>query len=65
LQELSSKAFAAVIFQVDVFWIVTPCNVVVGYQRFRSLCLPNLLVWPLKCWYPTTTLNGVTTQKAT
>jgi len=21
---------------VDVFWIVTPCNVVVGYQRFEG-----------------------------
>jgi len=23
-----------VIFQVDVFWVVTPCSVVIGYQRF-------------------------------
>jgi hypothetical protein len=23
--------------QVDVFWDVTPCNVVVGYQRFGDL----------------------------
>jgi hypothetical protein len=22
--------------QVEVFWVVIPCSVVVGYQRFRS-----------------------------
>jgi len=25
-------------FQVQVFWVVTPCNVVVGYQLFRDPC---------------------------
>jgi hypothetical protein len=25
-----------VIFQVDVFWVVMPYNVVVGYQHFRG-----------------------------
>jgi len=26
--------------QVEVFWVVTPCSVVVGYQRFGGLsCL--------------------------
>jgi hypothetical protein len=34
----------------SVLWVVTSCSVVVGYQRFRGPC-------------PTTTLNGVTTQK--
>jgi hypothetical protein len=24
----------AVMFQVDVFWVVTPCIAAVGYQRF-------------------------------
>jgi hypothetical protein len=38
------------IFPVDVFWIVTPCNVVVGHQLWKR-------------WYPTATLHGVTTQK--
>jgi hypothetical protein len=29
-----------VIFQFEVFWVVTPCSVMVGYQRFRGLgCL--------------------------
>jgi len=25
-------------FQVEIFWVVTPCSVVVGYQSFRGLC---------------------------
>jgi hypothetical protein len=25
-------------FEVEVFWVVTPCIVVVGYQRFGSPC---------------------------
>jgi hypothetical protein len=33
----------AVIFQVAVFWVVTPCNaVVVGYHRFRGPCCLHL-----------------------
>jgi hypothetical protein len=28
--------FTAVKIQVDVFWVLTPCSVVVGYQRFRD-----------------------------
>jgi len=39
------------IFQVEVFWVVT-CTVVEGYQSFG---IPR--------WYPTTKLHGVTTQK--
>jgi len=34
----SFEAFAAVMFHVEVFWIVTPCSIVVGYQRFRGPC---------------------------
>jgi hypothetical protein len=26
------------IFEIDVFWVVTPCGVVVGYQTFRGPC---------------------------
>jgi hypothetical protein len=51
-------------FIVEVFWIVTPCSVVVGYQNFRGQSSPRR--WrqhvPPKRWYPTTTLHGVTTQ---
>jgi hypothetical protein len=32
----SFQDFAAVKFQVDVFWIVMACSVVVGYQHFRG-----------------------------
>jgi hypothetical protein len=30
----SFEAFTAVMIEVDVFWGVTPCSAVVGYQRF-------------------------------
>jgi hypothetical protein len=28
------EVFTAVEFQIDVFWVLTPCGVMVGYQRF-------------------------------
>jgi hypothetical protein len=32
-----------IIVQVEIFWIVMPCNIVVGYQCFRDQsCLPSL-----------------------
>jgi len=34
---------------IEFFWVVIPCNVVVGYKH----------------WYPTTTLHGVAIQKNT
>jgi len=34
----SFEAFTTVMFQVDVFWIVTPCSFVTGHQRFRVPC---------------------------
>jgi len=30
------EAFTAVNIQVEVFWVVTLCSVVVWYQRFRG-----------------------------
>jgi hypothetical protein len=33
----SFEAFTAVMFQV-VFWVVTSCSFVEGYQRFRCSC---------------------------
>jgi len=30
------EAFTAVKIHVEVFWILTPCSVVIGYQRFRG-----------------------------
>jgi hypothetical protein len=51
----------AVVFQVEVFCVVTPCSVVVGYQHFRGLCCLHLQgevkMEAVKCWY-TTTLNS-------
>jgi len=62
--------FTAVMFQVEVFWIVMPCGVMVRYQHFRSMLPPSSSCrwrWhgPLKHWYPTTTLHSITTQKMT
>jgi hypothetical protein len=34
MRNAKSEVFTAVKIQVDVFWFVTPCSVVVGYQRF-------------------------------
>jgi hypothetical protein len=36
------EAFTAVIFQVEVFRVVTPCRILVAYHRFRSLCCLHL-----------------------
>jgi hypothetical protein len=36
------KALTAVMFQVGVFWFVTPYIVVVRYQRFRGPCCLHL-----------------------
>jgi hypothetical protein len=30
------EAFTAMKIQVEVFWVVTSCSVMVGYQRFRA-----------------------------
>jgi len=35
---MSFEAFKAVKIQVDVFSVVTPSSVVVGYQRFVGPC---------------------------
>jgi len=42
LPDASFETFTAVIFQVEVFWAVAPCSVVVGYQRFRGPCCLHL-----------------------
>jgi hypothetical protein len=39
---LSFEVFTAVMFQVDVFWVMTLCSVVVGYQRFGGPCCLHL-----------------------
>jgi hypothetical protein len=35
---INFETSTVVIFQDEVFWVVTPCRVVVGYQRFRGSC---------------------------
>jgi hypothetical protein len=49
--------------QVEVFWIVTPCTVAVGYQGFGGPYWRRKDQGPPKRWYLTVTLHGVTTQK--
>jgi hypothetical protein len=53
----------AVMFQAEVFWVMTTCSVVVGYQCFRGPCCLHFQHGPLKRLYLTTTLKDVTTQK--
>jgi hypothetical protein len=38
----SFEDFTAVIFQVEVYWGVTLCNVVVGCKRFEGPCCVHL-----------------------
>jgi hypothetical protein len=67
----SFEAFTAVKIQVQVFWVVTLCCVVVGYQRFRgSCCLQLHFILKMEATYSSETLvsynttqHGVTTQK--
>jgi hypothetical protein len=34
--------YQLLLFQVKVFWVMTPCNVVAGYQRFGGTCYLHL-----------------------
>jgi len=40
------EAFKAVKIQVEVFRVVTPCGVVIGYQRFKRPRRPRLEINP-------------------
>jgi len=44
LQSTRFEVFTAVKIQVEVFWVVTPCSVAVGHQRFGGggLCSLHL-----------------------
>jgi hypothetical protein len=42
LHEFWCKIFTAVKIQVDVIWVVTPCSVMVHYQRFGGPCCLHL-----------------------
>jgi len=41
-KDASFEAFAAVMFQVEVFWVVTSGGAVVGYQCLRGPCCLHL-----------------------
>jgi hypothetical protein len=56
--DASLEAFTAM-FPFEVFWVVTPRNFAVGYQRFGGPCCLHFQ----ERWYPTATLHDVTTQK--
>jgi len=55
--------------QVKVFWVMTPCSVHGRVPTFQRTLLPPSSGWrwrhygPLKLWYLTTALHGITTQK--
>jgi hypothetical protein len=64
------KALTAVSTKMAVFWVVTLCSLVEVYQYFSgSCCLHRQGTWwwrqqvSLKCWWTSTRLHGVTTQK--
>jgi hypothetical protein len=47
-------SFTSIMFQVEVFWVVTPCNVVLSYQRFRDSCCFHLHLKIEATWTPET-----------
>jgi hypothetical protein len=51
------EIFTELKIQVLAFWIMAHFCVTIGYQRFQHR--------PVKCWYPTASLHGVTAQKVT
>jgi len=55
---MNFEASTVVMFQVKIFWVVMPRNIMVGYQHFGG---PQCL--QLEHLYPTMTLHSVTTQK--
>jgi len=61
------EAFTAVIFQVEIFWFVTPCTVEIGYQLFGGPCCLYLQseksIGSKKRWCPPKSLHVVITQK--
>jgi len=39
------EVYTAVTIQVETFWFVTPCSVVVGHQRFKRTMRPPSSGW--------------------
>jgi len=46
----TSAIFNFALFQLDVFWVVTPCSVVVGYQHLTGPCCIHLQDEVLQWW---------------
>jgi len=44
LKQHISDTAVNLLIQVEFFWVVTPCNFVVGYQHFRGSCCLHLQV---------------------
>jgi hypothetical protein len=69
LQAANPETFGYTVIEFAVFWIVMPCSVVVGYQRFGGQCCIYLQGWtwrlhgPPRSSYSTTTMHGANTQK--
>jgi hypothetical protein len=65
LSDARFEVLMAVKIEFMVFWVMVPCNMVIGYQRFGRLCYLHLQGqrWrqysPPKCCY-LTTRNSVT-----
>lgn len=56
IHSLKCEVITAVKIRVEVYWVVTPCSVAIGHQRFKvSYCLC------LQGEDPTTKLHGVLT----
>jgi len=58
--DASFEAFTSLKIQVEVFWVVMPCCVVLCCDRITAFRRQHR---PPKSWYPTTELHGVITQK--
>jgi len=54
------EVFTALKIQAEVFWLVPPCSVAVGYESYR--------IWkqqdPPKHWIPIATAHSFTAQKS-
>jgi hypothetical protein len=51
---VSFEAFTGVIFQIEVFWVVTPCSVLAGYQPTRLKMKAAWIFKTLLSYYNTT-----------
>jgi hypothetical protein len=64
-QLIRFEVFTTIEIQVQFFWVVTPCSVVVGYQRFGGPCCLHLQgeVTMEAAEYSETLTSYITTQR--